>query len=71
MSSATAAAAAPLHTMSMADTVKLILRTEGARGLFKGLAVNWVKAPVSIGVSFTLFDWFKEALGVEREHHNE
>jgi hypothetical protein len=59
--------AAEMRILTMRETAALILRTDGPRGLFKGLAVNWVKAPVAIGVSFTLFDWFKEQLGLTAE----
>jgi hypothetical protein len=59
--------AADMRSLTMRETAALILRTDGPRGLFKGLAVNWVKAPVAIGVSFTLFDWFKEQFGLTTE----
>ena len=39
-----------------------IVHTEGARALFKGLTLNWVKGPVSTSVSFVCFDWANEAM---------
>src|ERR1700722_17957212 len=39
-----------------ATTLKII-REEGVRrGLYKGVTMNWLKGPISVGVSFMTFD---------------
>ena len=38
-------------------TARQIIREEGVRsGLYKGVTMNWMKGPVSVGVSFMVFD---------------
>ena len=47
------------------STIKHILETEGVRrGLYKGLCLNYVKGPVAVGISYTVFDFVnKEVCG--------
>lgn len=54
-----------LHNAGMLDTLRRIVHLEGSRGLFKGLSLNFVKGPVSVGVSFTTFDLLKRAFNIE------
>ncbi len=39
-----------------------VVAKEGWRGLFKGLTLNWIKGPLSVGISLTLFDITKGML---------
>lgn len=39
------------------ETASKIIREEGIRrGLYKGVTMNWLKGPISVGVSFMTFD---------------
>lgn len=51
--------------VTLVATARHIARTEGWRGLFKGLSLNWVKGPVAVSISFTVFDALKSAWGIE------
>lgn len=45
------------------STIVSILREEGIRqGLFKGLALNWIKGPIALGISFSIYDFFSTHL---------
>ena len=39
-----------LHTMSY------VLRSEGLRGLYKGVSMNWIKGPLAVTISFNTYD---------------
>jgi solute carrier family 25 protein 42 len=44
------------HLGAIATACKVI-REEGiTRGLYKGVTMNWLKGPISVGVSFMTFD---------------
>lgn len=47
---------------SMAAVFLDLVRTEGLAGMYKGLSVNFLKAPVAMGISFSMFAAVKQAL---------
>lgn len=49
--------------LKMTETGRKILQDPNpVRSLFKGLSLNWVKGPISVGVSFTTFDLLNNLL---------
>ncbi|CAG9790721.1 unnamed protein product [Diatraea saccharalis] len=53
--------AAP-HCATVPATVRHVYRSEGWRGFFKGLSMNWVKGPIAVGISFATYDAIKTSL---------
>lgn len=51
--------------MSMSTLFKHILRTEGALGLYRGLAPNFMKVIPSVSISYVVYEYLKNTLGVQ------
>lgn len=49
--------------VSMTETMKFLFREQGIKGFYKGLTMNWVKTPISFGISFTMYDAVKKCMG--------
>ncbi|XP_028172598.1 mitochondrial coenzyme A transporter SLC25A42 [Ostrinia furnacalis] len=43
-------------------TIAYVYSSEGLRGFFKGLSMNWVKGPIAVGISFATYDFIKSSL---------
>ncbi len=46
--------------LTMRGVISHLYRTEGWRGFYKGLALNWIRGPVTVGISFTTYDYLKK-----------
>ena len=46
----------PARYPSMRHTLRAIVHEEGARGLFKGVSLNWIKSPLAVAISLTVND---------------
>jgi len=47
-----------------ADVFRHIMATEGWRGLFKGLSINYIKVAPMVGISFTTYELLKGFFGL-------
>lgn len=55
-----------LRYTGVMTTARIIMTHEGWRGLFKGVSVNWMRSPLSTGISLTTYDLLKELMGIEK-----
>lgn len=50
--------------LNMTETaMKVISDPNPIRSMYKGLSLNWIKGPISVGISFTTFDLLTKFLG--------
>ena len=42
---------------SISSSLQHIWRTEGLRGLFKGVSMNWIKGPLVVTISFNMYEF--------------
>lgn len=47
---------------SITATLRQVYASEGVRGFFKGLSMNWIKGPIAVGISFATYDAIKTTL---------
>jgi len=43
-------------SVSMKEIWRNLYKEQGMRGFFKGVSMNWMKGPITFGISFTLYD---------------
>lgn len=51
--------------MTMSGLFKQIIQTEGATGLYRGLAPNFLKVIPAISISYVVYENLKMSLGVK------
>ncbi|XP_042365341.1 calcium-binding mitochondrial carrier protein SCaMC-2-B isoform X2 [Plectropomus leopardus] len=51
--------------MNMTALFRHIIRTEGPKGLYRGLAPNFMKVIPSVSISYVVYEYLKIALGVQ------
>lgn len=49
---------------SISKAIAFIVRSEGLRGLYRGVQLNFVKTAPAMAISFTCYDRLRTALGV-------
>ncbi|XP_003382921.2 PREDICTED: mitochondrial coenzyme A transporter SLC25A42-like [Amphimedon queenslandica] len=47
---------------TIGQTALYVIRTEGLRGIYKGVTMNWIKGPLSVTISFNTYEYIKHFL---------
>jgi len=58
----------PVQYDGMADCFRKVMKTEGYRGFYRGLCPNFIKLAPAAGLSWLVFEWTKELLGLNGHH---
>ena len=48
------------------QTLKIIVREEGFRKMWRGITMNWIKGPISMGISFACYEVIERLFGVTK-----
>lgn len=59
-----------LLQFSITRAVSHIVRTEGLRGLYRGVSINFMKTAPSMAISFTTYDFVRRMLGVPSDKYS-
>lgn len=51
-----------MYDGSLTRALRHIYTTEGFAGLYKGVTLAWVKAPIAVALSFTINDFLKQSV---------
>lgn len=57
---------------NMLVIMRQLFQEQGLHGFFKGVTMNWIKGPIAISISFTMYDIVQESLkqGGSVLHHD-
>ena len=53
---------------SVHETFLAVVRNQGLRGLYKGASMNWIKGPISVTVSFNVYEMVHKQLFEKWQH---
>ena len=56
----------PRRYKTIAGTLKIIWKEEGLRKLWKGITMNWIKGPISMGISYACYEIIERWFGVTK-----
>lgn len=51
-------------SFSILNAISFVVRTEGMRGLYRGVSLNFLKTAPAMSISFTCYDKIRTAFGV-------